>query len=93
MLQVPHFGYENPRSNWRAGARGAPGPSHLGSWETVNPMARKRRMDAPQVAYSRLMSEAMHAAPKPLSMLTTETFGEQVFNMPSSAAMPLNDAP
>jgi hypothetical protein len=34
------------------------------------------------------MSEAMQAAPKPLSILTTETLGEQVFNMPSSAATP-----
>ena len=39
------------------------------------------------------MSEAIQAAPKPLSMLTTETLGEQVFNMPSSAATPPNDAP
>src|ERR1035437_9732341 len=42
----------------------------------------------PVKAHSRLMSEAMHAAPKPLSMLTTETLGEQVFNIPNSAAMP-----
>jgi len=35
----------------------------------------------------------MQAAPNPLSMLTTETLGEQVFNIPSSAAMPPNDAP
>jgi hypothetical protein len=43
--------------------------------------------------HSRLMSEAMQAAPKPLSMLTTEMLGEQVFSIPSSAAMPPNDAP
>ena len=43
--------------------------------------------------HSRLMSEAMQAAPKPLSILTTETLGEQVFSMPSSAATPPNDAP
>jgi len=39
------------------------------------------------------MSEAMQAAPKPLSMLTTETLGEQVFNMPRRAATPPKDAP
>lgn len=41
----------------------------------------------------RLMSDAMQAAPNPLSMLTTATLGEQVFNMPSNAATPPNDAP
>ena len=35
----------------------------------------------------------MQAAPKPLSMFTTETLGEQVFNIPSSAATPPNEAP
>ena len=44
-------------------------------------------------SHSRLISEAMHAAPKPLSILTTDTLGEQVFNMPSSAATPPNEAP
>ncbi len=39
------------------------------------------------------MREAMQAAPKPLSMLTTETLGEQVLSMPSSAATPPKDAP
>lgn len=43
--------------------------------------------------YRWLMSDAMQAAPKPLSMLTTDTFGEQVFSMPSSAATPPSDAP
>ena len=35
----------------------------------------------------------MQAAPNPLSIFTTETLGEQVFNIPSSAATPPNDAP
>jgi hypothetical protein len=39
------------------------------------------------------MSEAMQAAPNPLSMLTTETLGEHVFNMPSNAATPPREAP
>jgi hypothetical protein len=43
--------------------------------------------------HSRLMSEAMQAAPNPLSMFTTDTLGEQVFNMPSNAATPPKDAP
>jgi hypothetical protein len=47
----------------------------------------------PLRAYMRLMSEAMQAAPKPLSILTTDTLGEHVLSMPSSAAMPPKDAP
>ena len=46
-----------------------------------------------EILYRWLISEAMQAAPKPLSMLTTETLGEQVFNMPRSAATPPNEAP
>lgn len=33
------------------------------------------------------------AAPKPLSMLTTVTLGEQELSMPSNAATPLKAAP
>ena len=44
-------------------------------------------------AHSRLINDAIQAAPKPLSIFTTLTFGEQVFNMPRSAATPPNDAP
>jgi len=44
-------------------------------------------------AYNRLMQEATHAAPKPLSMLTTVTFEAQLFSMPSSAATPPKLAP
>ena len=35
----------------------------------------------------------MEAAPKPLSMFTTETPEAQLFSMPSSAAMPPKLAP
>ncbi len=41
----------------------------------------------------RLMSDAENAAPKPLSMLTTETPAAQEFSIPSSAAMPPKLAP
>jgi len=43
--------------------------------------------------HSRLISDAIHAAPNPLSILTTETLGAQVFSMPSSAATPPSEAP
>ena len=36
---------------------------------------------------------AATAAPKPLSMLTTEIPAAQLFNIASNAASPLNDAP
>lgn len=39
------------------------------------------------------MRLAIAAAPKPLSMLTTETPEAQLFNMPSRAAMPRKLAP
>ena len=38
------------------------------------------------------MSVATFAAPKPLSMLTTETFDAQLVNIPSSAARPHTNA-
>ena len=41
----------------------------------------------------RLMSVAMQAAPKPLSIFTTDTLGEQVLSMPNSAASPPKLAP
>jgi hypothetical protein len=67
------------------------------TWETTNPSGHRtdgRSNWATSPAnHSRLMSDAMQAAPKPLSMLTTETFGEQVFNIPSNAATPPKDAP
>ncbi len=44
-------------------------------------------------ARTRLSSEAMRPAPKPLSMFTTATPVAHEFSMVSSAAMPLIDAP
>jgi hypothetical protein len=44
-------------------------------------------------ADARAMRVAEKAAPKPLSMLTTLTFGEQEFNMPNSAVAPEKLAP
>lgn len=43
--------------------------------------------------YIRFMSVAMQAAPKPLSIFTTQTLGEQVLSMPSKAARPPKLAP
>lgn len=48
---------------------------------------------AAATTYLQFMASAMHAAPKPLSMLTTATPGAQLFNMPSRAAMPPKLAP
>jgi len=36
---------------------------------------------------------AKSIVPNPLSMFTTLTFGEQVFSIPSNAAIPPSDAP
>ncbi len=41
----------------------------------------------------RFIASAIHAAPKPLSILTTATPGEQLFSIPRSAAMPPKLAP
>ena len=41
----------------------------------------------------RLMSDATYPAPNPLSIFTTLTLEAHEFSMPSSAAIPLNDAP
>ena len=46
-----------------------------------------------RASYRWLMRLAMVAAPKPLSMLTTETPEAQLFNMPRSAAIPPKLAP
>lgn len=43
--------------------------------------------------HARLIKVASAAAPKPLSMFTTPTFGAQLFSIPSSAATPPKDAP
>ena len=42
---------------------------------------------------ARTIIAAEYAAPNPLSMFTTETFGEQEFSIPSSAARPPKAAP
>jgi len=41
----------------------------------------------------RLMAAAIQPAPKPLSILTTATPGAQLFNIPSSAAIPPKPVP
>jgi hypothetical protein len=41
----------------------------------------------------RLMSDATYPAPNPLSIFTTLTLEAHEFNIPRSAAIPLNDAP
>lgn len=41
----------------------------------------------------RFIASAIHAAPKPLSILTTATPGAQLFNIPRSAAIPPKLAP
>ena len=42
---------------------------------------------------SRLMIDATYPAPNPLSIFTTVTFDAHEFSIPSSAAIPLYDAP
>jgi len=46
-----------------------------------------------EVDYLLLMASAMHAAPKPLSILTTATPGAQLLSIPRRAAMPPKLAP
>ncbi len=85
---------------------GAPEPAlnlpngpRFAAWDTPSPAAihapfSRRRHERSRIDGHRwLISEAMHAAPKPLSMFTTETFGVHVFSIPSSAATPPSDAP
>jgi len=43
--------------------------------------------------YNRFITLARYPAPKPLSILTTQTLGEQLLSMPSSAARPRKLAP
>ena len=63
------------------------------------PDDRFRFDDVESVVYShdnygkRLISDATYPAPNPLSIFTTLTFDAQEFSIPSSAAIPLNDAP
>jgi hypothetical protein len=45
------------------------------------------------IRYKWLISDAIEAAPNPLSMFTTETPDAQLFSMPSRAAMPPKLAP
>lgn len=43
--------------------------------------------------YSRFITLARYPAPKPLSIFTTQTLGEQLLSMPSKAARPWKLAP
>ena len=80
---------------WFVPPEGVPPPPSPPVYDSpfLRPILCRLFRNTMNIAYSRLISEAMQAAPKPLSMLTTETLGEQVFNIPSSAAMPPKEAP
>ena len=54
---------------------------------------RKARVAWSGIQIFRLMAAAMQAAPKPLSMLTTASPGEQLVSMPSRAEKPPAPAP
>src|SRR5208337_1753567 len=59
---------------------------NLGGRPIVPPLVRR-------TDYSRLITLARYPAPKPLSIFTTQTLGEQLLSMPSSAATPRKLAP
>ena len=50
-------------------------------------------LKSPNIVYKRFITLARYPAPKPLSMFTTQTLGEQLLSMPSSAARPRKLAP
>ena len=62
-------------------------PEKGSRWSTRAPACRAR------AGFSAVDERRDEAAPKPLSMFTTPTFGAQLVSIPSSAAKPPNEAP
>lgn len=56
-------------------------------------LIHERFLSLQKLAHKRLIHDATHAAPNPLSILTTVTFDEQELSIPSSAAKPPKLAP
>jgi hypothetical protein len=70
---------------------------HGRGWQSVRTLYRRRMIALGHGSYrlnhKRLMQEATHAAPKPLSILTTVTLEAQEFSIPNNAATPPKLAP